>query len=394
MDTIYTDHVLQPLAANNAREVVFIEDNLSDWQLLSSRLASHAQIIVLDSSQDGLTQIAAHLAARQPGSLDAIHVLSHGAAGQLNLGGSTLTQDTLGQYTWAFNTIGQALSEQGDLLLYGCEVGAGEAGQALVHSIAAMTHADVAASNNLTGAAARGGDWALETQAGVINAASLAVDNYTGTLAVVSFTGDAGNTNSPDATVASGSAKTSVAITNTSANETLEIAINGGVGVYQDTTGVFTGLGMTMPTGSSGMVVVTADNSDINSVTLTVQGGKVFDFVSMLMMETGAVSEDMTFTPNGDAAKKVTYYFIGGDTQTVNLGANPNFDALTSLTISSNDGAFQINFDDIQLENIGGSNTPPTITSGPTASLSENASTSTVVYTAAATDAQSNAVSY
>ena len=138
MDTIYTDHVLQPLAANNAREVVFIEDNLSDWQLLSSRLASHAQIIVLDSSQDGLTQVAAHLAARQPGSLDAIHVLSHGAAGQLNLGGSTLTQDTLGQYTWAFNTIGRALSEQGDLLLYGCEVGAGEAGQALVHSIAAF----------------------------------------------------------------------------------------------------------------------------------------------------------------------------------------------------------------------------------------------------------------
>lgn len=374
MDAIYTDRILPRVAQPTAREVVFIEDNLTDWNILSTRLAASAEVVVLDSSGDGLAQMATYLASRQPGSLDAIHVLSHGAVGQLNLGSTSLTQDTLGQYTTAFNSIGQALSEQGDLLLYGCDVGASEAGQALVHSIAAMTHADVAASDNLTGAATLGGDWALETHAGVINAASLAVDNYTGTLAVVSFTGDAGNTNAPNATFASGTPKSSVAITNTATSDTLDIAISGGAGVYQDTTGVFTGLGMVMPIGSSGMVVVTADNSDINSITLTVQGGKVFDFVSMLMMEVWGVSEGMTFTPNGNAANKVTHNFTGADTQTVDLSANTNFDNLTSLTISSDDGAFQVNFDDIQLENIGGGNVAPVFSSGATGSINENAS--------------------
>ncbi len=118
----------QTLAIPTAREVVFIEDNLTDWNILSTRLAASAEVVVLDSSGDGLAQMAIYLASRQLGSLDAIHVLSHGAVGQLNLGSTSLTQDTLGQYTTAFNTIGQVLSEQGDLLLYGCDVGASEAG--------------------------------------------------------------------------------------------------------------------------------------------------------------------------------------------------------------------------------------------------------------------------
>ena len=118
----------QTLAIPTAREVVFIEDNLTDWNILSTRLAASAEVVVLDSSGDGLAQMATYLASRQPASLDAIHVLSHGAVGQLNLGSTSLTQDTLGQYTTAFNTIGQVLSEQGDLLLYGCDVGASEAG--------------------------------------------------------------------------------------------------------------------------------------------------------------------------------------------------------------------------------------------------------------------------
>ena len=111
MDAIYTDRILARVAQPTAREVVFIEDNLTDWNILSTRLAASAEVVVLDSSGDGLAQMATYLASRQPASLDAIHVLSHGAVGQLNLGSTSLTQDTLGQYTTAFNTIGQALSE-------------------------------------------------------------------------------------------------------------------------------------------------------------------------------------------------------------------------------------------------------------------------------------------
>lgn len=175
----------QTLAIPTAREVVFIEDNLTDWNILSTRLAASAEVVVLDSSGDGLAQMATYLASRQPGSLDAIHVLSHGAVGQLNLGSTSLTQDTLGQYTTAFNTIGQALSEQGDLLLYGCDVAAGPDGVALVQHISAITQADVAASSDLTGHAALGGNWVLENRIGQVTTAELAFTDYMNVLATL-----------------------------------------------------------------------------------------------------------------------------------------------------------------------------------------------------------------
>ena len=157
MDTVTINALSSIPAAQPARQVVFIENNLYDWGLLSRQMAANAEVIVLDSAQDGLAQMASYLATLQPGSLDAIHVLSHGAAGQLNLGSITLTQDSLSQYSAELNAIGQALGEDGDLLLYGCDVGAGEAGETLVRQLAAITRADVAASSNLTGASALGG---------------------------------------------------------------------------------------------------------------------------------------------------------------------------------------------------------------------------------------------
>ena len=65
-----------------------------------------------------------------------------------------------------------AMAADGDILFYGCDVGAASA---LVGDLAIATGADIAASNDLTGAAARGGDWELEVRAGDVTAA-LVVD--------------------------------------------------------------------------------------------------------------------------------------------------------------------------------------------------------------------------
>ena len=62
---------------------------------------------------------------------DAVHVLSHGALGQLALGTAVIDANTLTsadaaaqaqQAEWA--AVGQALTTDGDLLLYGCSIGA------------------------------------------------------------------------------------------------------------------------------------------------------------------------------------------------------------------------------------------------------------------------------
>ena len=58
------------------------------------------------------------------------------------------------------------IRDRADRLLYGCDVAQGERGQAFIEQLAAATGADVAASNDPTGAAALGGDWVLESRAG------------------------------------------------------------------------------------------------------------------------------------------------------------------------------------------------------------------------------------
>ncbi len=122
--------------------------------------------VSLDSAQDGLTQIAQALAGQS--GIDAIHIVSHGSAGRLYLGTSILTAENMDRHSTELATIGLALKAEGYLLIYGCDVGAGEPGQQWVSMLATLTSADVAASNNPTGSAALGGDWVLETSAGAV----------------------------------------------------------------------------------------------------------------------------------------------------------------------------------------------------------------------------------
>ena len=53
-------------------------------------------------------------------------------------------------------------------LIYGCDVAENADGRALIDALGRLTGADVAASEDLTGAAAKGGDWNLEYATGSI----------------------------------------------------------------------------------------------------------------------------------------------------------------------------------------------------------------------------------
>ena len=55
-----------------------------------------------------------------------------------------------------------------NILLYGCSVAAGQTGKAFVKRLSELTGASVAASENLTGSVAKGGDWELEVRTGSI----------------------------------------------------------------------------------------------------------------------------------------------------------------------------------------------------------------------------------
>ncbi|MFM7738063.1 MAG: DUF4347 domain-containing protein, partial [Planctomycetota bacterium] len=119
------------------------------------------------STGDGLQFISNYL-ANSGETFSAIHLLTHGFAGGLQLGSTTLTSSSLDLYAnqlaaWQLN-----LTADADLLLYGCYIADGSTGQQFVSDLAGIIHRDIAASTDATGAGLLGGDWELEYQVGKI----------------------------------------------------------------------------------------------------------------------------------------------------------------------------------------------------------------------------------
>lgn len=174
----------EPAKDDGKKEVVLVDTSVANYKTLEAGIRAGIGIVEYDGSRDGLAQIAAW-AATQNG-LDAIHILSHGADGVLNLGTRQLTSAALASADTQAQLaeLGRALNADGDLLLYGCDVADGN-GAALLDGLALATGADIAASTDATGAARLGGNWTLEAQRGQIDSRSLALDGYDSLLTLV-----------------------------------------------------------------------------------------------------------------------------------------------------------------------------------------------------------------
>ncbi|WP_323666923.1 putative Ig domain-containing protein, partial [Pectobacterium punjabense] len=170
---ITTDVVVQAVAGETTRkEAVFIDTALTDYQTLVNSVPAGVDVFLLDSSKDGLTQMAVW--AETHTGYDAIHILSHGNEGQVRLGNLTLDSATAEARSADLAKLGTALTQDGDLLLYGCDIAQGT-GKSFVSLLSQLTQADIAASDDLTGAASKGGNWQLETTVGNIETTGAAL---------------------------------------------------------------------------------------------------------------------------------------------------------------------------------------------------------------------------
>ncbi len=161
------------------QEIVFLSPSVRDYQQLLDGMSPNVEVHVLDPTRDGVEQMADVLAGRT--GIDAMHLIAEGNEAQLHLGTSFLTQDSIStQYAEQFQQIGQSLSADADVLIYGCNFGRGDAGQLAMSTLATLTGADVAASTDQTGHVLQLGDWTLEASTGTIETA-IVVDTETQT---------------------------------------------------------------------------------------------------------------------------------------------------------------------------------------------------------------------
>lgn len=167
------------------REIAFVDVSVPDAESLIAGLSSSIEVYRIDGSSSGLAQISEILAGQS--DIDALHILSHGSAGELSLGTDIVTSDTIDFYSSQLAALGSSLASDGDILLYGCDLGQDGV---LIERFSDLTGADVAASTDDTGSSELGGDWDLERTVGTVDAHALVADGYTGILGDYALTFD------------------------------------------------------------------------------------------------------------------------------------------------------------------------------------------------------------
>jgi len=161
-----------------SHEVAFVDMGIGDAQSIVDDLlrqqgeGRQIDIVQMSADEDGIAVITDYL-KQQEERVSGIHVIGHGDASGLQLGSVRLDSLTLASRLHDVSAWGQALTEESDLLLYGCNLAQGPQGQELIAQLALLTGADVAASDDYTGAVQLGGDWTLEVATGAIDTQSV-----------------------------------------------------------------------------------------------------------------------------------------------------------------------------------------------------------------------------
>ena len=170
---VQTEPAAQAPPAQVVTEIVIVDSGVKDPAAFLASIPATAEVHVLNSDSSGVDQITAILAGKT--GITALHIVSHGADGQINLGNASLNAGNVGQ-TAAWQA---SFSDSADILLYGCDVAQDAQGIAFVKALATTTGADVAASDDITSSQ----DQVLEVSVGKIDAERLSMDALKGSLA-------------------------------------------------------------------------------------------------------------------------------------------------------------------------------------------------------------------
>ncbi|GAA0689088.1 DUF4347 domain-containing protein [Vreelandella titanicae] len=337
-----------PSQSTGRNEVIFVDPRVDDYQTLLNGVAYDTEVILLNSNTSGVEQIAQALAQR--GEFDAIHLVSHGSEGRLALGNSTLDSETLPGYASFLEQWGEALGPNGDILIYGCDVGAGEQGLRYVEALARVTGADVAASDDLTGANSLGGNWVLEQQYGQVETSSLIgieqQSTWQGLLAAESvFNWDSGDTSQ----VGTGSDR---AVRETVDGVTMTISASGVAYMEFDNVDGFN---------LNGQVVSSTEYGTVNDIVYTFTFDQAINMGEIELVTTTTTGSAyppptvVTFTANGQDINADIPSAIAGD-NAIKVGLD-SFTNITSFTMTSADPV-QFYFDEISFTTAVADNPP------------------------------------
>ncbi|MEM6502738.1 MAG: DUF4347 domain-containing protein [Cyanobacteria bacterium P01_C01_bin.89] len=142
-----------------------VDSRISDVDQLLAGIDQPAQFLPIAPGENAIAQISQALGTYANG-VDRLEILCHGQPGALLLGRDSLDAARLTQYGDALKTWGRVLGKTGEIILHGCQVGAGEIGRAFVEQLHRLTGVGIAANRGMTGGESTGGSWNFNVLAG------------------------------------------------------------------------------------------------------------------------------------------------------------------------------------------------------------------------------------
>jgi hypothetical protein len=117
-------------------QLIVVDSRVRGHQFVVDQIAAGFAVLELDAGKDGLGQIAdylsGHSGANGGDAFTAIHLISHGREGEVQLGSLTLDSANLATQAATLTQIHSLLAPGADLMLYGCDVAHGAQGSAFV----------------------------------------------------------------------------------------------------------------------------------------------------------------------------------------------------------------------------------------------------------------------
>ncbi|MFT8417600.1 MAG: DUF4347 domain-containing protein [Acetobacter sp.] len=220
--------------ADSLKSVVFVDSRVADWQALTASLPDTVGVVVVAPDRDGMALVSQVLSEYH--DLQSVNFLTYGQPGEAELGSSSINAATVMAGSTQVTGWGDSLASGGQILFWGCDVGQGVDGKALVDDLHTLTGADVAASTDKTGMAQLGGDWTLEQTAGM---AASTVDAPFSATAMADYSHVLDGTPTADVSFVGSADQTDTALLGGTFQETIQFQNTGGATGYSPYVEVF-----------------------------------------------------------------------------------------------------------------------------------------------------------
>jgi len=153
----------KPSETQVVSEVLFYDVTVEQVQVLLDGLDAHVQPIPLISGQDPMTQL--EQAVQNP-DIQTIHVLGHGAPGEVILAGQKIDAERIASSPLSREQRPvTSANTPFKIAFWSCKTGLGDTGMNFLNTVANATGAHVSASSGLVGHTDKGGSWVLDVQA-------------------------------------------------------------------------------------------------------------------------------------------------------------------------------------------------------------------------------------